>query len=119
MGGDGLVADERRARVEGERFEAGVDDDAVLGRAAHHRRPDEKARLEGPGRLAVAVEVATIVRVHEDVRAALQFGVDAARRLELETTGPGAGDGRIVDGVARQQLKPMALTPPKVSGPTI
>jgi hypothetical protein len=27
-----------------------------LRRAAHHRRPDEEARLEGLGRRAVAVE---------------------------------------------------------------
>jgi hypothetical protein len=54
----GLVADERRARVEGERLEAGVDGGTVLGRAAHHCRPDEVARLEGPGRGALAVEVA-------------------------------------------------------------
>jgi hypothetical protein len=65
VGRGGLVADERRARIEGERLEAGVDDRAVLGRAAHHRRPDEEARLEGPGRGAVAVEIAAIVRDHE------------------------------------------------------
>ena len=47
VGGGGLVADQRRAGVEGERLEAGVDDGAVVGRAAHHRRPDEEARLEG------------------------------------------------------------------------
>src|SRR5437870_10720713 len=39
IGGGGLVADERRARIEGERFETGVDDGAVFGRAAHHRGP--------------------------------------------------------------------------------
>jgi hypothetical protein len=57
VGGGGFVADERRARVEGERFQAGVDDGAVVDRAAHHRRPREKARLERLGRGAVAVEV--------------------------------------------------------------
>jgi hypothetical protein len=57
VGGGGLVADERRARVEGERLQAGVDDRTVVGRAAHHRRLDEKARLEGLGRGGVAVEV--------------------------------------------------------------
>jgi hypothetical protein len=57
VGGGGLVADEGRPRVEGERLQAGVDEGAVLGRAAHHRRPDEKARLEGLGGGAVAVEV--------------------------------------------------------------
>src|SRR6266478_7156284 len=58
VGRGGLVADERRAGVESERLEAGVDDRAVLRRAAHHRRPDEEARLEGLGRLAGAVAVA-------------------------------------------------------------
>jgi hypothetical protein len=75
MGGGGLVAGERRAGVEGERLEAGIDDRAVLGRAAHHRRPHEKARLERLSRRAAAVEVAAIVGVHEDVGAALQFGL--------------------------------------------
>ena len=95
VGGGGLVADKRRAGIEGERLEAGVDDRAVVGRAAHHRRPHEKARLEGLGRGAVAVELAAIIGVHEDVRAALQFGVDAARRLELE--GAGRGDIKAFD----------------------
>ena len=58
VGGGGLVADEGRTGVEGQCLEAGVDDGAVLGRAAHHRRPDEEARVEGLGRGAVAVEVA-------------------------------------------------------------
>src|SRR5260370_3043875 len=73
-------------------FEAGIDDRAVLRRAAHHRRPHEKARLEGLGRGAVAVEIAAVIGAHEDVGAALQFGVDAARRFEFEGAGPGAGD---------------------------
>jgi hypothetical protein len=34
-------------------------------------------------RRAVAVAVAAVIGVHEDVGAALQFGIDAARRLEL------------------------------------
>jgi len=34
----------------------------------------------------------------------LQFGVDAARRLELEGAGAGAGDGRAFDAVARQEV---------------
>src|SRR5436190_17077444 len=58
VGGGGLVTNQRRTRVEGERLEAGVDDDAVLGRTAHHRRPHEKARLGGLARRAVAVELA-------------------------------------------------------------
>src|SRR5437870_5381611 len=65
VGRSGLAAVERRARIEGERLEAGVDDGAVLGRAAHHRRPDEEARLEGSGRGAVAVAVAAVIGVHE------------------------------------------------------
>jgi hypothetical protein len=87
VGGGGLVGDERRARIEGQCLEAGVDDRAVLGRAAHHSRLDEEARLEGLGRLAVAGEVAAVIGVHEDVGAALQLGIDAARRLELEALG--------------------------------
>jgi hypothetical protein len=50
LGHGGLVAEERRTRVEGQRLKPGLDDGAVLGRAAHHRRPDEEARLEGLGR---------------------------------------------------------------------
>ena len=34
----------------------------------------------------------------------MQLGVDAARRLELEAAGAGAGDGRALDAVARQQV---------------
>jgi hypothetical protein len=45
-----LAADERRPRIEGERLQPGIDDGAVLGRTAHHRRPHIKARLEGLGR---------------------------------------------------------------------
>ena len=63
----------------------------VLGRAGHHRRPDKEARLERLGRGAVAVEVAPVIGVHEAVGAALQFGIDAARRLELEAAGAGPG----------------------------
>src|SRR5947209_19267302 len=54
VGGGGLVADNGRARVEGERLQAAVDDGAVVGRAAHHRRPHEEAWLEGLGWGAVA-----------------------------------------------------------------
>jgi hypothetical protein len=39
------------------------DDRAVVGRAAHHRRPHEKARLEGLGRRAVVIEIAAIIGV--------------------------------------------------------
>src|ERR1700730_1406961 len=66
IGRRGLVADDGRAGVEGERLEAGVDDRAVLGRAAHHSGPDEEARLEGLGRRAVAV--APIIGVHEGAK---------------------------------------------------
>jgi hypothetical protein len=77
---------------------------AVVGRAAHHRCPDEEARLERLGRGSVAVEVAAVIGVHEDVGAALQFGIDAACRFELEGAGAGPGDGRAVDAVARQEV---------------
>ena len=89
---------------EGQCLEAGVDDRAVVGRAAHHRRPHEEARLESLGRGAVTVEVAAVIGVHEDVGAALQFGVDAARQLELEGAGAGPGDGRALDAVSRQEV---------------
>jgi hypothetical protein len=92
------------ARVEGEPLQSGVDDRTVLGRAAHHRRPHEKARLEGLGRGAVAVEVAAIVRVHEDVRAALQLGIDADRGLELEVSA--AGYDGAVGLIAQQEICP-------------
>jgi fluoroacetyl-CoA thioesterase len=47
LGRGGLAADERLARVERARLEAGVDDRAVLRRVAYYGRPDEKTRLEG------------------------------------------------------------------------
>jgi hypothetical protein len=62
--------------------------------------PTHRGSLEGLGPGAVAVEAAAVIGVHEDVGAALQFGVDAARRLELDGAGP--GDGRAVDIVARK-----------------
>ena len=34
----------------------------------------------------------------------MQFGIDAAPRLELEGAGAGPGDGRALDAVARQQV---------------
>ena len=74
------------------------DDGTVLGRTAHHRRPDEEARLEGLGRGAVTVEIAAVIGVQEDVGAALQFGVDPAHCLELDGVGP--GDGRALDAAA-------------------
>jgi hypothetical protein len=58
IGRRGLVADERRSGIESERLEASVDDGTVRGWAAHRRRPDEAARLERFGRLAVVVAVA-------------------------------------------------------------
>src|SRR5207248_8551379 len=61
VGGGGFVAHQRRARVEGERLQAGIDDRAVLGRAAHYRGPHEKARRERPGRGAVAVAAAGVI----------------------------------------------------------
>jgi len=104
VGRGGLVADERWPRIEGGRLQAGIDDRTVLGRAVRHRRPHEKARLEGREGLAVAVAIAPVVRVHEDVGAALQFGIEPARRLELEAAGAGSGDRRTSDAVARQQV---------------
>ena len=105
IGGGGLVADEWRAGIEGERFQPSIDYSAVLGRAPHHCRPHIEARLEGLSRLAVAVAgavaVAAIVGVHEDVRVAVQFGIDHARRLELEAAGVGPGDGRAVHAADR------------------
>src|SRR6266446_9022484 len=89
VGCGGLVADERRARIEGERLEAGVDDGAVFCRAAHYRRPGEEARLEALEGPAVAVAITPVIGVHEDVGAAFQFGVNAARRRELEAAGAG------------------------------
>jgi len=85
LGCGGLVADERLAGVEGERLQAGIDDRPVLRWAAHHRRPNEKARLEGREWPAVAVAIASVISVHEDIGAVQQFGIDPARRLELET----------------------------------
>jgi hypothetical protein len=41
----------------------------------------------------------------------LQFGIDAARRFELEAAGAGYGDIRALDAVARQHLKGMGSTP--------
>jgi hypothetical protein len=80
--------------IEGQRLQAGVDDGAVRGRAAHHRRPDKETRVEGFGRRAVMVAVAAVIGVHEDVGAALQFGIDAARRSKLE----GADAGPVTSG---------------------
>ena len=76
-------------RIERERLQAGIDDGAVFGRPAHHLPPYLEARLESLGRRAVAVAIAPAIGVHEDVRAASQFGVDAARRRELESAGYG------------------------------
>jgi len=77
--------------------QAGVDDRAVVGRAARHCGPDKEARLDGLG-------VAAVIGVQEDVGAALQFGIDAARLFELEAAGAGTGDCRASDAVARQQI---------------
>src|ERR1700746_856262 len=89
VGGGGLVADERQAGIEGQRLQARIDDRAVLCRAAYHRCLHEKARLEGLGRRAVAVEVAAVIGVHEDVRTALQSDVNSACRFEFEDAGAG------------------------------
>jgi hypothetical protein len=44
--------------------------------------------------------VAAVIGIHEDVGAALQFGIDAARRFELEGAGAGPGDDRVTPSVA-------------------
>ena len=85
----GLVADDRRPRIKGQSLQASIDDRAVPSRAAHHRRPHVKARLESLVRLAVVLAVLPKIGVNENVGAALQFGIDAARRLELEAVGAG------------------------------
>jgi hypothetical protein len=38
----------------------------------------------------------------------LQFGLDAARLFELEDAGPGAGDSRAADAVAREEFESAA-----------
>ena len=90
--------------TEAARFQSWLGAEAVLGRAAHHRRPLIKARLEGLGRVAVAVTVLPLIGVHKDVGAAMQLGLGPARRLELEAAGTSPGDGRAFDAVARQQV---------------
>src|SRR5438067_25563 len=104
VGGGGLVPDGRRTGIHAERLEPGIDDGAVLARPAHHRGPDEKARVEGADRLAILVEIAAVIGVHEDVGAALQFGVDAAPGLELEGAGAGAGDVAALDAVPGEKV---------------
>jgi hypothetical protein len=52
-------------------------DGVGFGRAAHHLRPDKKARLKALGRRAVAVVVTPIIGVHKDVGAILLLGIDA------------------------------------------
>jgi hypothetical protein len=42
-----------------------------------------------PPACAVTVEITAIVRVHEDVGAALQFSMDAARRFKVKDAGAG------------------------------
>jgi hypothetical protein len=69
------------------------------GRTAHRRRPNKEARLEGLGRLAVMVSIVPVIGVHKDVGAALQFGVDAARRFELKGAGAVPGGCRALGAV--------------------
>jgi hypothetical protein len=59
-GGGGFVADERGTRVEGERLEAGIDDRGPRPGGSSPPR-NRRARLEGLGRDAVAVEVAAVI----------------------------------------------------------
>src|SRR6266851_1119912 len=48
VGRGGLVANDGRARIEGQRLEAGVDDGAVLGRTAHLIGVDEGPKSPSP-----------------------------------------------------------------------
>src|SRR5579871_3063845 len=63
--------DPRRPGVEGERFQARVDDRLVRPRLAHHRGEDEKTVLEALVEGTLEVEIEAIVDIHEDVRAGL------------------------------------------------
>jgi hypothetical protein len=65
VGGGGLVADERRPGIEGERLEAGVDNRTILGGAAHHPRPHIEARLEGRQEFPVFPRISESVSVHD------------------------------------------------------
>jgi hypothetical protein len=54
------LSDDGRPRIEGQCLDAAIDDCTVFGRPTNHRRPDQEARLESLGRLAVAVKIAVL-----------------------------------------------------------
>ena len=103
-----MVGDQGQAAIDGEAFQAAVDDHPVVGDPAHHRRQYEQAMLKLMHRVAIGVQDSAIVSVHEDIGAGLNLGIDAAGSLETEGAGAGAtdnrrrqaGGGQIVDGRA-------------------
>src|SRR5579875_3905625 len=102
--GSGLVPDQRRPRIESKRLQSGIDNGALLVGAAHHRRPHEQTRPKSADGRAVAIEIAPIIGVHEDVGAALQFGIDAAFRLERKAAGTGPGHDRTGNAVLLEKV---------------
>ena len=86
------VGDERHAGIHGQGFQSRIHHRAFGRGMAHHRRPHVQALLEYLDRLAVFVQVAVVVRVHEHIRPGLDFVVDAAARLEGIGAGAGASD---------------------------
>src|ERR1700719_3944540 len=97
--------DQRHAGIDAQRLEAGVDDRAVRRRRAHDGGEQEQRVLEFGNGFAVAIEVASIVRVHEHIGPDLELVVDAALDLELEGAGAGAGDDPALQSVPPQQLE--------------
>src|SRR5260370_12575727 len=93
VGGGGVfdvaqIGEGRHSRIDGQSLLAGIDGGTIARRLAHHRRIDEEAVLEIADWSAVLVEVARIMRIHEDVGADLKLVIDAARALER--VGPGS-----------------------------
>jgi hypothetical protein len=72
IGGGGLVS--------GERLQSGVNDGAIFGRTVHHRRTRRRGSARALVRAPSRSQVAAGIGVREDVRAELQFGIDATRR---------------------------------------
>src|SRR6266566_9959823 len=85
-----------------------IDGGAVARRLAHDRRIDEEAVLEIADRPTVLVEIARIVRIHEDVGADLQLVIDAARALERIGPGSRPVDIGTVMAVAREEVARLA-----------
>src|ERR1700688_1869138 len=88
----GPPIDDGHAAVDALGLQTCVADGLVRLGLAHDRRVDEEAVFELRDEFAVAVLYPLIVRVHEDIRSALQFVVDAARAFHLEGTGAGSRD---------------------------